>query len=77
MSCIVYMVNYNYATPTTCPLALMPDKYTELQMSFATQKVSCNASCKTPFFHNVLFNVHLSYITTVHFPNCPLIYMPP
>jgi len=50
MSCTIYMVNYNYTTHVTCPLALIAYKYNELQMSYATQKLSYKANCKTPFF---------------------------
>jgi hypothetical protein len=38
----------------TCPLTFTMYKYSELQMSFATQKLSCKASCKTPFFRIVV-----------------------
>ncbi len=44
------MASCNFATHATCSLALMTYKYSELQMSFTTQKLSCKASCKTPFF---------------------------
>ncbi len=40
----------NFAIHATCLLALMTYKYNELQMSFATQKMSCKANCKTPIF---------------------------
>jgi len=50
MSCIVYMVSYNSITHATCMLALMAYKYNELQVFFATQKLSYKASCKTLFF---------------------------
>jgi hypothetical protein len=50
LSCIVYMVSSNFATHTTCLLEFMTYKYSELQMSFATQKLKCKANCKTPFF---------------------------
>ncbi len=43
-------MSYNYATHVTCPLALTMYKYSELQVSSATQKLSCKASCKTPLF---------------------------
>ncbi len=33
-----------------CPLTLIMYKYNELQLSFTTTKLSCKASCKTPFF---------------------------
>ncbi len=42
----------NSTTHATCPLALPMYSYNELQMSFATQKLSCKASCKTPLFHS-------------------------
>jgi hypothetical protein len=38
------------ATHAICPLALKAYKYNELQMTFTTQKLSYNASCKTLFF---------------------------
>jgi hypothetical protein len=50
LSCIVYMVSCNFATHATCLLKLMAYKYSELQASFATQKLSCKANCKTTFF---------------------------
>jgi hypothetical protein len=46
MSCTIYIVNYNFATHATCSLEFMSYKYNELQMSVATQKLSCKASCK-------------------------------
>ncbi len=50
MSCNVYMVNYNFVTHAIYSSALMMFKYNELQMSIATEKLSCKANCKTPFF---------------------------
>jgi len=50
MNCTVYMMNYNYATHATCLLALTSYKYNELHVLYATQKLGCKASCKTPFF---------------------------
>jgi hypothetical protein len=50
MNCTIYIVNCNYVTHATCPLTLMVEKYSELQMSGATQKLSWKANCKTPFF---------------------------
>jgi hypothetical protein len=44
------MVSCNFPTHAICLLALMTYEYSELQVSFATQKLSCKASCKTPFF---------------------------
>ncbi len=43
-------MSYNFVVHATCLLALMTHKYSELQMSSTTQKLSCKASCKTPFF---------------------------
>ncbi len=40
----------NFATHATYLLALTTYKYNELQISSATQKLSCKASYKTPFF---------------------------
>ncbi len=54
MNYIVYMVSYNFATHATCLLAFTTYKYNELQTSSATQKLSCKANCKTPFFLIVL-----------------------
>jgi hypothetical protein len=50
MNCMVYMVNYKVAIHATYSLALTTYKYNELQMSSATQKLSCKANYKTPFF---------------------------
>jgi hypothetical protein len=50
MSCTVYMVNCNFVTHATCPLKLTMYKYSELQVSVATQKLSCKANYKTPLF---------------------------
>jgi hypothetical protein len=35
---------------TTCSLAFIRYKYSGFQVSFAIQKLSYKASCKTPFF---------------------------
>ncbi len=45
-----------------CPLAPTLYKYSELQMFDATQKLSCKAGCKTPFFlivfvHSIIFKL--------------------
>jgi hypothetical protein len=50
MNYTIYTMGCNSATHATCPLTLTAYKYNELQMSSATQKLSCKASCKTPFF---------------------------
>jgi hypothetical protein len=50
LSCIVYMVNCNSTTHAICLLALSTYKYSELQMSSATQKLSCKANCKKSLF---------------------------
>jgi hypothetical protein len=50
MNYIVYMMNCNFATYATCPLALTTYKYNELQVSSTTQKLSCKANYKTPLF---------------------------
>jgi hypothetical protein len=44
------MVNCNSVIHVTCSLALTTYKYNELQMFGVTQKLSCKASYKTPFF---------------------------
>jgi hypothetical protein len=41
---------YQIAIHATCPLIFTTYKYSELQVSSTTQKLSCKASCKTPFF---------------------------
>jgi hypothetical protein len=33
-----------------CSLTLTTHKYNEFQVSFATQRLSCKANCKTPLF---------------------------
>jgi hypothetical protein len=50
MSCAIYVVSCNFATHATCSLVLIAYKYNESQVSFAIQKLSCKASCKTHFF---------------------------
>jgi len=50
MNCTVYMMNCNCATHATCLLTFTSYKYNELQVSYATQKLGCKASCKMPFF---------------------------
>jgi hypothetical protein len=41
MSCIIYMVNYNFAIHTTYLLTLMASKYNDLEVSSTTQKLNC------------------------------------
>ncbi len=43
-------MNCNFTTHVICLLALMMYKYSELQVSSATQKLSCKASYKAPLF---------------------------
>jgi hypothetical protein len=43
MNCIIYMVNYNFATHTTYLLTLMASKYNKLQVSSTTQKLNSKA----------------------------------
>jgi hypothetical protein len=50
MNCIAYTVSCNFATHAICLLAFMTYKYSELQVSFVIQKLSCKASCKTQIF---------------------------
>jgi hypothetical protein len=50
MSCIIYMMSCNSTIHATCLLALTTYKYSELQVFSTIQKLSCKASCKTPFF---------------------------
>ncbi len=57
MSCTLYMVSYNFVTHATCSLAFTTYKYNELQVSSTTQKLSCKANCKTPFFFIVFEDV--------------------
>jgi hypothetical protein len=59
MSCIIYIVSCNFAIHAPCSLALMAYRYNELQVSFVTQTLSCNANCKTPFF-SMFINFHES-----------------
>jgi hypothetical protein len=62
MNCTIYMMNYNSTIHATCLLALTMYKYSELQMSSTTQKLSCKASCKTPIFlvvNGVIDKMHL------------------
>jgi hypothetical protein len=63
MGCIVYTVNCNSTTHATYLLTFTTYKYNELQMFGATQKSSCKASCKTPFFF--IMNIH-----SCHWCNC-------
>jgi hypothetical protein len=42
------------ATHATCPSTFTTYKYNELQTYFATQKLNCKASCKTPIFFIML-----------------------
>ncbi len=44
------MMSYNSPTHAICPLAFMMYEYNELEVSFAIQKLSYKANCKTPFF---------------------------
>jgi hypothetical protein len=55
----------NFATHAICPLAFTAYKYSELQMFFATQKLSCKANCKTPFFLIMLIE-ELKYFKELH-----------
>ncbi len=50
MNCLVHTVNYNFTTHATYPLTFITYKHNELQVSSTTQKLSCKANCKTPFF---------------------------
>jgi hypothetical protein len=59
--CPLALTTYKYmelqmfsAIHATCPLVLMVYKYSELHVSSTIQKLSYKASCKTPFFHNVI-----------------------
>ncbi len=48
-------MNYNFVTHATCSLTFVTYKYNDLQVSFAIQKLSCKASCKTTHvFHSDL-----------------------
>ncbi len=60
MSCTVYMVNCNSTIHATYPLALTVNKYSELQVSSATQKLNCKVNCKTSFFLIVIVVVTLA-----------------
>jgi hypothetical protein len=48
------------ATHATCPLTFTSYKYSELQVSFTIQKLSCKASYKTPFFPRIVM-IHLEF----------------
>jgi len=50
MNYITYMMSCNFAIHATCLLALTTYKYNELQVFSTTQKLSCKANYKTPFF---------------------------
>jgi hypothetical protein len=66
MSCTIYTASYNFATLATCLLTFIVYKYSELQMSFAIQKLSCKANCKNkPFSYSVLLP---TYPSTSYFP---------
>jgi hypothetical protein len=47
---IIYMVNCNSTIHAICLLAFMVYIYNELEVSSAIKKLSCKATCKTPFF---------------------------
>jgi hypothetical protein len=49
------MVNCNFVIHATCPLPLTTYKYSELQVSFATQTLVARPIAKHPFSHNVRF----------------------
>lgn len=59
MSCTVYTMNCNFVIHAICSLTLKTYEYNDLQVSFATQKLCCKASCKTThFFHSVWKTMH-------------------
>ncbi len=66
----------NFATHATCPLALTMYQYNELQVSSTTQKLSCKASCNTPFFFimNFVFTTleFSQHVLFVPFQDCKL-----
>jgi hypothetical protein len=49
MSFTIYTVTYNFAIHAIYPMALMMYKYSELQMSSATENLSHTTNCKTTF----------------------------
>jgi hypothetical protein len=55
-----YIVSCNFTIHATCLLALIANKYDKLQKVIATQKLSCKANCKMPFF---------SHSDIVHIPS--------
>jgi hypothetical protein len=77
--CLLALTTYKYnelqmffEIHATCPLPLTTYKYSELQVSFTIQKLSCKASCKTPFFYSVIllqlnfkkyYNTHIFYVS--------------
>jgi hypothetical protein len=72
MGCHVYMVSCNFAIHAICLFTHMMYKYSELQMSSPTQKLSCKANCKTPFFFIVWvltgFSIPIKVVQLLIFP---------
>jgi hypothetical protein len=54
------MVSCTFVTRATCLLALMVYKYNELEVSFATQKLSLQGQLQNTFFHFVLYRANFS-----------------
>jgi hypothetical protein len=47
---IIYIMNYNFATHITCPLAFKVYKYDKFQVVIAIQKLNCKANYTRPLF---------------------------
>jgi hypothetical protein len=69
MNCIIYMVSYNSTIHATCSLTLALYKYSELQMSYATQKLNYKANCKKIKFHNEYIYIMTEKISVNGFLN--------
>jgi hypothetical protein len=55
---IEMQLSYNSTIHASYLLTLMTYKYNDLQVSCATQKLSCKANCETPFFFHSDFTIH-------------------
>ncbi len=54
----------NFVIHETFPLTLTVYKYNELQLFGVIKKLSCQASCKTPFFHSDIYQQHIFIMNT-------------
>jgi hypothetical protein len=55
LSCTIYMASCNFATHATCLLKLMAYKYSDLQVSFATQNWVTRPIAEQPSFFIAIF----------------------